>query len=665
MKDIIKSILIILLFTSTLFSFDFNEIESSFEDMEYSSTIELTNNISFEDNRDKTNIEEILLYRAISFFHIKKFSQSKKLLKQFAKKYPYSKNKDYSNYYLAFINLQNENLVDAAIEFDNLSNSSNREISEVSITILEKIVNSLISEEENYELSEKIWDKKILETLSKKRDIIDILVVLPLTGRKSKEANYILNGIKYFLDINKFPGNKSVNLEVVDSESNVPVMVKKVLDKLNTNNFDLIIGEYSRNSTSALSAVATLKKIPLIAPTASENDISNISKYIYQLTPSAYTLGQKIAEYAIDSLGYKIFSTIAPVTLEGKESIDGFKNMVEKKGCLVFSSEYYYKALNINKQLTRIREQVLNIDSLDLELYMSSDSLKKGTPAGIIEAFFLPIKTKEIVSIAPQIAFYNFEAKLLGSQNWNDIKELNKVKTNINDIYFVKPNSNDANNSLYNDFAYKFRIKNKRNADKLEILGYDVMYFLYIGIKNSIKENLALIDALNNLKKYSGINGTVLFEKGNRSNSSVEILKFNTKNKIPKKISLIGSKKSRSKNEDSSNKSYNIGYINYQIKEYEKSLESFLKIEDENFELTNLYLADNYFYLNDYENAEIYYEKAVLTSSQNPDIYYNMALIKYSLDNEYDNIKAESFMEKAADLGKKEAIIFIEKLYNE
>ena len=664
----IKIILPVLLFaTSILFSYDFTEVKSSFDDKEYSTTIELSNDFSIEESIDDDNYEDMLLYRGISFFHLKKFIQSKKLLNKFKKQFPYSKNKDFSNYYLAFIDLQNENYVEATMKFDNLISSSNKEISEVSEMILQKIVTTLISEEDNIELSEKIWDKKILDILTKKRDIIDILVVLPLSGSKSKKANHILNGIKYFLDINKLPGNKNINLDIVDSENNIAIMQRKVLDKLKTNNFDLIIGEFSRNSTSALSGIASLKKIPLIAPTAADNDISKISKYIFQLTPSSYTLGKKMAEYSIDSLGYKIFSTIAPVSLDGKESVDGFTDMVEEKGCLIFSSEYYYNAFNINKQLTRIREKVLNIDSLDLELYMSSDSLKKGTPVGIIDAFFLPIKTKDIESITPQIIFYNFEAKLIGSKDWNDIKELNKVKNNIDGFHFVTANNNDANNSLYNDFAYKFRTKNKRNPEELEILGYDAMYFLYLGIKSSLKENSALIDGLKSLNKYSGVKGNVVFEKENRSNSSYEIFKFNSRDKLPKKITFNKYKKQKNQSTKviENEKLFNLGFVNYQVKNYELSLESFLRIKGKEFKSVNLFLAHNYFYLGDYENAEKDYQESMKDNPFEEDLFYNMALIKLSQENEFDKVKGEAFMGKAAELGKKEALIYMKRLEEE
>lgn len=522
------SILLLLLLSYTLLAVSVSSVRDAFFNQEYNKVISLTSG-----DLKGHGSEELTLYRAKSFYELKNYKNTANTTKEFLKKYPYSEYKDYAILYLALAEYNLENIEDAVYYLSLLKSSKYQDIRSSSDSILKYIVEKSISRDNIDELTEKVFDEETLDLLNQQKNNLNILIVLPFSGRDKKAGTEIYKGIKFYFERKEEKFSKKIRIDVCDSQSDIVKMQKNLVKKLKTKNYDLIIGELVSDRTASLAGIASVKNIPVLAPTASDDDIYKISENVYQLNSTSKTMGEKIAEFAIDSLGYQTFATIIPVTNDGKEAEKGFSEAVERLGAEIVSREWYYSSTDMSKQFSRIREFILSqdsvairdsiMDSLDVEAYMEEDSIKT-IPVGYIDAFFIPMADDEFDNVAPQYAFYNFKGKLLGTYAWDDPRNLKKYGAIVDSIVYVTENTFNTNDYGYIVFVEDFRKKFKRNPNKLEIIGYDTINLVMSVLRNNPEKSLT--ESLKGLERFNGISGPFTFEEGNRTNRSVKFYRF-------------------------------------------------------------------------------------------------------------------------------------------
>ena len=615
------------------------KIKISYDGGYYQRVIDLTERL---DNHS-ANYDELTMFRGVCFYEINEFRKCRKILTELLEHTPYFNQKEMVMYYIALSELKLLNTTAATNLLAKLLNSTDEELAKNSKEIILAVIKLLLSDDDYIELSEQIFNKEILKELAQAGNSIKVLVVLPLTGEDKDVGNDILRGIKYAVKKVDLENNKTVKLDVINSESSITTMVKKVTKRLESSRYNLIIGELRSNATSALAGIASVKKIPLISPTASLRNISSISQNIFQLNTTSYTLSRRIAEYAVDSLNYKTFGILAPLNSDGKESVAGFTEVILEKGCGIIGTEWYYDASNLSKQLLRFRENICIIDSLDVEEYMSDDSIK-AVPVGVIDAFFLPVANKDVQSVLPQMAFYNFKGQFLGTYGWDDNKTLTKLAENADSLIFIKESSYNVNNPKYNDFVYKFRSDHKRNPKRMEINGYSVMEMIMNLLNNNSKLSLQRI--LSTTKEYSAINGKVIFDE-QRSNLASGIFTFLRRKGI-RKLQLSDKKVKNIFAE--AEKYYNLGYV-YNVKHDDSlAVKNFLislsKYEDLNSiddigfvqkeKFNDLYkrIADSFFNFKRYKQSVAYYDILLTDDPSNVDIKFKKARAVAKYDND-------------------------------
>lgn len=524
-----KIILPILFLSLLTLGSDLDKTLNLFQSGYYSEAVKLSESIPSEDP-DRLSHD---LLRGMSLYKMKDFRETKRILDLVSQEADDARIKDLANYYYALASIKLGENIAGSVILTRLLNSSSPEISSGSKSILENLINYKFDDADYKEILEEIYDMEALRYIEQSRNSLKILAVLPTTGIDQDEGRDILTGLEFGLKKLQ-PKINNIRLDVVNSEGKIPVMTKKVIEKLNSTRYNLIVGELRSDATAALAGIAELKNIPLISPTATARGISEISERVFQLNTTSYTLGSLIAEYAVDSLGYKTFAVISPLTEDGNESVEGFTSKILEKGCSVIALEWYFDSYDINKQIQRIREKVLSIDSLDTEEYMSTDSIK-AVPAGIVDAFFLPLPDFDTESVMSQLSYYNFKAKSIGTYGWNNEKILNKLNIHADSLVFIKESSYNIDNPDYTDFVYKFRNDFNRNPRLLEILGYSIMDML-VDLKSRHKDtsvNRILLET----EYYEGIYGDIIYNSS-RSNSAADLFMFRERSGL-KKIDFV------------------------------------------------------------------------------------------------------------------------------
>ncbi len=574
------------------------------------------------------------LFRAIALYRTGRYRESRRLLERIAEITNDPPLKDRALYFLALNDIKTENLISASLIISRLTNSSIPEISENSDTIIKSLIHYRLNESELDELAGYIKDTEILSYIEQSRNALKILAVLPLTGVDSRSGRDILTGIEFAIrhlrrdDLN-------IVLDVVNSESRIPAMIKKVLERTNYSTYNLTVGELRSDPTASLAGLTTMLNIPLISPTAAASGISKISNSVFQLNTSSYTLGRTAAEFAIDSLKYRTFAILAPMTDDGNESVAGFTDKVIERGCAVISTEWYFDHFNLSRQLQRIRERALTIDSLDTEEYMILDSIK-AVPAGVIEGFFLPVPNSDAESVLSQVAYHNFSAGLLGTYGWDDTALLNKLSSNADGLVFVREKKYDTANARYNDFVYRFNREMNRNPRILEINGFSMMEMI-ITLMNQYPGK-TLNSILESIDTYESVAGTVRFDSSG-SNQASGLFKYTTRRGItqmelwPKTLpdTLALAKKY-----------YNTGHVHTVMRNdssaveyYLRSMEEFrsvlavpdsLEHLDKNIASLKRRLGNSYFNLRDYENSAQFFREVLKADPRDRESSFKLAV---------------------------------------
>ncbi len=690
MKSLI-TLLIIFLLTIESSAVDMNKIKDFYESGLYHELISYT-----EELKSDQGTPEATLYNGLAYYKTGSFREGKRSFYYVSSHSDNIYIKECALYFLALSKIRLEEKVEAAVILTGLLNSSQTEISGNSRSVLDVLINNKLSEEDLKELNDSILDKKVKKYIIQSRSSLKILAVLPLTGADKDAGSDLLSGLEFAVSKINSTG-RNIKLDVIDSESKIPVMVKKVLDRLNSTGYNLIVGELRSDATAALAGIAAVKNIPLVSPTASANNISDISRLVFQLNTTSYSMSKMIAEFAIDSLKYKTFAVISPATEDGNESVSGFTEKVTEKGCSVLSTEWYYEAYDLNKQIQRIREKILGICSLEIDEYMLPDSIRT-FQAPVIDAIFLPVPNSDIESVLSQISYYNFKANLLGTYGWNDISMLNKLSANADSLVFICESSYDADNPRFNDFVFSFRKEKNRNPKKLETAGYALIEMLY-SIQRDDPEK-SVLQALSEMKEYDSVSGKIFLDD-KRSNLSADINMYSSKRKTLKKTSYQD--RPRTNVFEISERYYNAGYVNEVICKYNNAAENYLKSLDEFIKIVNVpdsilvsdpkyinlnrRLGNAYYMLGEFDKARKCFEIVLNNVKSDKDIEFKNAvavavsedkpeesiktLMKYITDKDYSSdayyelgniyerqkleANAKEYYEKAAKLKNKKA----------
>lgn len=637
-------LLIIFLLIRESSAADMNKIKNLYESGSYHELI----SYSEELKSDQRTTEEAF-YRGLAYFKMGSFRESKK---SFFYVSSHSDNiyiKECALYYLALSKIRLEEKVEGAVILTGLLNSSQTEISGNSRSVLEALIVNRLNEEDLKELNESIFDRTIEKYIIQSRTSLKILAVLPLTGADKDAGSDLLSGLEFA--VKKMNRNgRNIKLDVINSESKIPVMVKKVLDRLNSTGYNLIAGELRSDATAALAGIASVKNIPLVSPTASANNISDISRLVFQLNTTSYSMSKMIAEYAIDSLNYKTFAVISPATEDGNESVTGFTEKVTEKGCSVLSTEWYYEAYDLNKQIQRIREKILGICSLEIEEYMLPDSIRT-FQAPVIDAIFLPVPNSDIESVLSQVSYYNFKANLLGTYGWNDMGMLNKLSANADSLVFISESSYDADNLRFNDFVFSFRKEMNRNPKKLETAGYALIEMLDSIQKHDPEKSV--LQALSDMTEYDSVSGKIFLDD-KRSNLSADINMYSSKRKMLTKTSYQDRRVTDAF--EISDRYYNAGYVNEVTCRYNDAAENYLKSLDEFRNTVNLpdsildsdpkyinlnrRLGNTYYMVGEYKKALQYFQIVINNVQNDKDTEFKNAVAAAgSEDNPEESIK--------------------------
>ncbi|MEG6615068.1 ABC transporter substrate-binding protein [Peptococcaceae bacterium 1198_IL3148] len=245
-------------------------------------------------------------------------------------------------------------------------------------------------------------------------DVIKIGVYEPLTGTNAAGGEMTLEGIELANKMYSEVLGKEVKLVVVDNKSEKQEAANAV-ERLVSENVDLIIGSYSSSLSMAGGPIAQDAGVPVIGCSPTNPLVTQGNDYYFRVCFIDPFQGTVMAKYAVETLGAKTAAIIPDVQNDYSVGLsnyfeEAFKELTGDENAIVAKAQYNTGDKDFSAQLTEVKSK--NPDVIF-------------APGNFLECGILVEKARELGITAP----------MLGGDTWEAEEFLNRVG-GLSDIYF-------------------------------------------------------------------------------------------------------------------------------------------------------------------------------------------------------------------------------------
>ena len=220
-------------------------------------------------------------------------------------------------------------------------------------------------------------------------------IICPLSGRYSPVGGAFLKGASIAVREAMKRNSVAVELVVGDSRGD-PLSARKAAEKLIVEEGVIaIVGAILSSPTIAVAQVADYGGTVLLSPVASEEGISEIGDWIFQISSGVDVEVISISRLACSELGMKRLAFLSANNARSRLIERLFSREVEARGGIVCAAEFY------DEGRTDFREHLENV--------------RRSSPEGL----FIASDTDDLVLILPQISYYEFGVQLFGTSAWH------------------------------------------------------------------------------------------------------------------------------------------------------------------------------------------------------------------------------------------------------
>ena len=365
-------------------------------------------------------------------------------------------------------------------------------------------------------------------------------VIAPL-GTPSGED--LRNGITLARDRNPLVSHDQVELIFEDSEGD-PIRAARAAQRLVEEGEVLaIIGALTSSVTTPIATMLSAQKVPLVAPTASDDGIASLSPYVFQVNATPGAQGRHIAEHAVHKQGLRTLASLASRDDYGRNIAREFATRAEDLGAEVLIQEWYEPGTtDYRRQFERIRSAGLALQAPD-DLASEIDSLILGNirvappPPVIVDPDTVQLEVvkaldgiliaggaEDILLIAPQFHSALVSSQVLGSDGWNHDQVARDGGNYVDGAVFVAKYYDQSHLESVQNFVNAYRSRFGKEQNIVAALGYDAMLSILHGINAGGTTRDRLRDRLETLTDIPGATGQISFDKGHRENAWMYML---------------------------------------------------------------------------------------------------------------------------------------------
>ena len=360
------------------------------------------------------------------------------------------------------------------------------------------------------ESAEYVEAKKLVDySFSAQPTTTVIGVMLPLeinsAGENSNQpATEILEGIKFAIDeFNKLRSNK-IGLIIRDTKKDINEILKIKEEFTSLNSLIAIIGPIFSNEVRATLEEFEEYDIPIISPTATDDDLTSLNHNFFQANPSFSVRGKLMAQY--------VFYVENKRTVSVMNSIEGYSPILAGSFIEEFENlgGKILKKVSFKNDLTDFSEPISKI---------FSDSL-------IIEGLYIPLSDNSVTPyILSELVKYGIKITLYGNQDWFTAKGFETAAEISNNLIFESDYFVDFSSEAYNTFNEQFSSLTGKDVNRNVLYGYDAAKFVLTAYRNSESSRKYLVDKMISGMVNTGLHNNISFDE-RRVNKFLNIIRY-------------------------------------------------------------------------------------------------------------------------------------------
>lgn len=220
-------------------------------------------------------------------------------------------------------------------------------------------------------------------------------ILCPLSGRFSPVGGAFLEGASIAVREAMKRNFLAVELVVGDSRGEALTARSAAERLIGDEDVVAIVGAILSSPTIAAAQVANHSGTVLLSPVATEEGISEIGEWIFQISSGVDVEVISISRLACTELGMKRLAFLSADNARSRSIERLFWREVKARGGLVCAAEFYEEGS------TDFREHI--------------ERIRQSSPEGL----FIASNADDLVLILPQISYYEFGVQLLGTNAWH------------------------------------------------------------------------------------------------------------------------------------------------------------------------------------------------------------------------------------------------------
>ena len=371
-----------------------------------------------------------------------------------------------------------------------------------------KVFNELIStypESAEYNEAKKLIDYSY--TSEPTTTVIGIMLPLETNSAgqyNNQPAAEILEGIKFAFDEYNKTRSDKIGLLIRDTKKDVN-QIKKIKDEFTSlNSIIAIIGPIFSNEVRATLEEFDDYEIPIISPTATDDDLTGTSHNFFQANPSFSVRGKVMAQFVFYVENKRIISVIN--SIEGYSPIlaGAFINEFEKLGGKIQKKESF------KNDYTDFSGPISKIHS---------DSL-------LVEGIYIPLSDNSATPyIFSELIKYGIKIPLYGNQDWFTAKGFETAPEISNNLVFESDYFVDFSSEVYKNFSEQFISITGKDVNRNVLYGYDAAKFVLTAYRNSESGRKNFVNKMTSGMVSSGLHNNISFDE-RRVNKFLNIVRY-------------------------------------------------------------------------------------------------------------------------------------------
>jgi branched-chain amino acid transport system substrate-binding protein len=356
--------------------------------------------------------------------------------------------------------------------------------------------------------ADSIFSKIKSENLTSSTEIIGVL--LPLSGTNVPQSaitasNEILEGIKYAVDqFNKSRNSDKIGLIIRDTEFDQKKIDEIKNEFASNQSIKVILGPiYSNEVRIAIEDFKDIK-IPIVSPTATDNDLTSLSPYFFQANPPFSFRGKIMANYVYYVLNLRRLGVF--------NARQGYSPVLATN----FISEFQDDGGQIMADST-YQSNYFNLQNSFAPIAAFRDTL---------QGLYLPLSDKiDAPAVLSQLVQDSLNIPIFGNQDWLYAKGLESYSDISNKLLFTSDNFIDYSSEDFIDFSKDFEQKTKMQTNPDVLYGYDTAKYLLTVLRNSGVSRDAVLRGMEAGIMSIGFHNNIAFDK-NHINNYMNILRY-------------------------------------------------------------------------------------------------------------------------------------------